>query len=131
MKRYILVSIFSGIFSLLVGQNVDIRINKTEAELIMPQEVGVLSNTHFKIDNNYYIRVGFQSEQLGDTIKIPLKSIGPIEEFYISINGEDRTGKILPQIDYKKTYMVWSVRYQQWVVNRFGKTYDVFGRELQ
>ncbi len=128
--KTILVAIFSIISIILRSQNVDIRINKTDAELIMPQEIGVLSNTHFKIDNNYYIHVGSTVEELGDTIKIPLKSIGTIEEFYVSINGENRTGEILPSIDFKTTYMVWSIRYQQWVVNRLGRTYDVFGREL-
>lgn len=122
--------IFTLLSFSLFSQNVDIRINKTDAELIMPKEEGILSNTHFKIDNNYYIHVGTTVEELGDTIKIPLKSIGNIEEFYVSINGEARTGKILPQIDFKTTYMVWSPIYQQWVITRFEKTYDVFGREL-
>lgn len=129
MKNIIVILILC-ISNYVVGQNVDIRINKTDAELIMPKEEGILSNTHFKIDNIYYIHIGMELEQLGDTIKIPLKSIGPIEEFYVSINGEDRTGKILPGIDFKTTYMVWSPIYQQWVINRFGTTYDVFGREL-
>ena len=129
MKNIIVILILC-ISNFVMGQNVDIRINKTDAELIMPKEEGILSNTHFKIDNNYYIHVGTTVEELGDTIKIPLKSIGNIEEFYVSINGIDRTGKILPQIDFKTTYMVWSPIYQQWVITRFEKTYDVFGREL-
>lgn len=129
--KNIIVIILLCISNCLIGQNVDIRIKGNTAEIIPnDSEIGVISNIHFQIYEDCYFQVNLDVREIGDTIFMPIKMSGPIEDFYVSINGEDRTGRILENIDSKTSKFFWSDRHSQWVINRFGKTYNVLGTEL-
>lgn len=129
--RKLMLIIFTLFVSFMSAQNVDIRIKGNTAEIIPNgNEIGVLSNIHFQIYENCYFQVNLDVREINDTLFIPISMSGPIEDFYVSINGEDRTGKILQNVDSRTSKFFWSERHSQWVINRFGKTYNVLGIEL-
>lgn len=125
--KVILLLIFELLLMKGFTQGIDLSI-KNDTGVVYLNEYGVLSNVNFRQDSTWFNIFEEEYRKL-TTVYIPLQR-KPIEDYYISINGNDRTGDVV-YLPLETSKFIWSDKYNQFIYNRSGMKLDMSGRILE
>lgn len=125
--KWILLLIFELILMKGYTQRIDLYI-KNDTGIIHLNGYGILSNVHFRQDSTYFNILEEDYHQLME-LHIPIQR-KPIQDYYISINGDDRTGDVV-YLPLETSKFIWSDKYNQFIYNRSGMKLDISGRILE